>query len=82
VRDREKLAALVPGGSPKRPIAVASAAVVEVRTRALACPQCEGHYRLVEHRSAGDGLRAVDVVCRICHVARTLWFRLTSVEPN
>ncbi len=82
VRDREKLAALVPGGSRERPIEVASASVVEVRIGSLACPQCAGEYRVAEHRSAGGGLRDVDVVCRQCGVPRTLWFRLVSVEPN
>jgi len=37
---RERLAQLSPGGAPDRPIRVASAAVIEVRTAALACPQC------------------------------------------
>jgi hypothetical protein len=82
VRDREKLAALSPGGSPDRPIHVGSAAVVEVRVDALACPQCGGTYRLREHRSAGSGMRDVDVVCRTCGAPRTLWFRLVSDEPN
>ena len=82
VRDREKLAALSAGGAPEHPIQVGSAAVVEVRIGALPCPQCAGAYRLVEHRSAGPGLRAVDVVCRTCGVPRTLWFRLVSDEPN
>ncbi|HEY1812097.1 MAG TPA: hypothetical protein VGG74_07050 [Kofleriaceae bacterium] len=82
VRDREKLAALSAGGSAEHPIHVDSAAVIEVRTGALPCPQCEGEYRLVEHRSAGTGLRAVDVVCRTCGAPRTLWFRIDSHEPN
>jgi|SRR5580704_2768135 hypothetical protein len=82
VRDRERLAKLSPGGSAEHPIHVDSAAVVEVRTEALPCPQCAGSYRLVEHRSAGVGLRAVDVVCRTCGAPRTLWFRLDSHEPN
>jgi predicted Zn finger-like uncharacterized protein len=82
VRDREKLAALVPGGSEAHPIEVGSAAVVEVRVGALACPQCAGSYRLVEHRAPHSGIRAVDVRCTQCGVARTLWFRLVSDEPN
>jgi hypothetical protein len=82
VRDRERLAAMSRGGAREHPIEVASAAVVEVRTAAMACPQCGGEYRIAEHRSAGDGLRCVDVVCRQCGVPRTLWFRLVSAEPN
>ena len=43
---REQLAALSPGGSPRRAIAVASAAVIEGRAGAMACPQCGGLYRI------------------------------------
>jgi len=81
VRDREKLASLVAGGSPERPIAVESSAVVEVRARATPCPQCEGELRVGEHR-AEAGLRAVKVTCVRCHVSRELWFRLVSNEPS
>jgi hypothetical protein len=81
VRDREKLAKLVAGGSREHPIAVESAAVVEVRARATPCPQCAGELRVTEHR-AEAGLRVVRAVCNQCHVARELWFRLTSNEPN
>jgi hypothetical protein len=82
VRDREKLAALSIGGSEQRPIPVASASVVEVRVRNLGCPQCSGQYRVKEHRSPTSGIRKVDVVCQLCGVPRTLWFRLVSVEAN
>lgn len=81
VRDREKLAALSPGGSRERPIVVPSSSVIEVRARAMPCPQCEGELRVGEHR-AEAGQRAVDVTCTRCHAARTLWFRLGSDEPN
>lgn len=82
MRDREKLAALSPGGSRERPIDVDSSAVVEVRVRSLPCPQCEGQYRLVDHRAPASGLREVDVRCTTCGTPRTLWFRLVSSEPN
>jgi hypothetical protein len=82
IRDRERLARLSVGGSEGHPIAVASAAVVEVRVRALTCPQCDGTYRIREHRAPASGLRAVDVTCRLCGTPRTLWFRLGSDEPN
>ena len=81
VRDREKLAALVPGGAAERPIDIESSAVIEGRARSLPCAQCEGTYRVVEHRSVG-GVRAVDVRCEQCGVARTLWFRIVSSDPN
>ena len=79
VRDREKVAAASAGGSPERPIGVESSSVIEVRARATPCPQCAGELRVGEHRSEA-GLRAVDVRCTRCHVARTLWFRIE--EPN
>jgi hypothetical protein len=82
VRDREKLAALSVGGSEERPIHVTSASVVEVRVRHLACPQCEGEYRIKEHRAPASGLRSVDVTCQICGVSRTLWFRIISADAN
>lgn len=82
VRDREKLAALSPGGAKERPIVVASAAVIEGRAGSLPCPQCEGQYRIRDHRSAGSGVRCVDVTCRQCGAPRTLWFRIAVDEPN
>jgi hypothetical protein len=80
--DRERLAALSPGGSRERPIPVASASVVEVRTNALACPRCGGGYRIHEHVAPASGIRRVDVTCRHCSAPRSLWFRLVSYEPN
>ena len=80
VRDRERLAALSPGGSAEHPIAVDSAAVVEIRARAMPCVQCAGEYRVLEHRRTSAGLRAVDVRCQQCGVARTMWFRVD--QPN
>ena len=82
VRDREKLAKLSVGGSPERPIEVGSVAVIEGRARAMACPQCEGTYRVADHRAPKSGLRVLDVTCQVCGVSRELWFRLVSNEPN
>jgi hypothetical protein len=82
VRDRERLAALVPGGSAEHPIHVTSAAVIEVRAAALPCVQCEGSYRIVEHAAAAPGLRRVTVTCRTCGVTRALWFRIDERGPN
>ena len=82
VRDKEKLAALSPGGSRDRPMQLASASVVETRVRNLACPQCNGHYKIGEHRAPESGIREVAVRCQICGVSRVLWFRLISVEPS
>lgn len=70
------------GGSATRPIAVDSAAIIESRARALPCPQCAGELAVAEHRAPRPGLRAVDVRCRRCHIARTIWFRLGSSAPS
>jgi len=82
VRERERLATISRGGSPRNPIPVASASVVEVRAAALACPQCEASYRIQDHRAPSPGIRAVDVQCRQCGVWRTIWFRLLEAAPN
>lgn len=76
VRDREKLAGLRKGGDREHPILVGSSAVIEGRATAMPCPQCEGAYRVVDHRAEPGGLRPVDVKCRQCGVGRTLWFRI------
>jgi len=81
VRDRERLAALEPGGAAERPIEVPSAAVIEVRVRATPCIQCEGEYAIDDHQHAA-GLRVVSVTCRQCHVSRRLWFRIAPSGPN
>ncbi|MCA9675013.1 MAG: hypothetical protein H6709_17460 [Kofleriaceae bacterium] len=81
VRDRERLAGLERGGSAARPIEVGTAAVIEVRTGAMKCPQCGGSYDLGEHR-AEHGLRVVAVTCRVCHVSRQIWWRIVPAGPN
>lgn len=82
VRDREKLAALEIGGTQAHPITVVSSAVIEIRVHGMHCPQCQGAYAIVDHRSAGAGVRPVDVRCNVCGTARTLWFRIVVDEPN
>jgi len=82
VRDREKLAKLVAGGAREHPLEVPSAAVIEGRTMAQPCVQCAGEYRIIDHRSEGAGMRALDVRCQRCGVARTLWFRIVAADVN
>src|SRR5690242_5247474 len=82
VRDRERLAALSPGGSADHPIGVPSAAVIEGRARAMPCVQCEGAYRIADHRSVGGGVRCIDVTCERCGVTRALWFRIAPETSN
>lgn len=82
VRQLERLAAELPGGSPERPIDVASASVVETKARAIPCVQCE----TVEMQLLGDRatstprgvLRELAMVCRQCHAARAVWFRVAA----
>ena len=85
VRDRQKLAALMPGGSPERPIDVPSAAVIPLRARATPCPLCDGELR-IEHEAAesrgGRLLHATHVACARCGVARVLWFHVARALPS
>jgi len=80
VRDREKLAALAPGATEGRAIAIDTPAVIESRVRSMRCPQCEGEYAIGDIAAPDAGLRRVDATCRLCHVPRAVWFRLSA--PN
>ncbi|MBS1120682.1 MAG: hypothetical protein H6Q90_2910 [Deltaproteobacteria bacterium] len=81
-RAREQLAALRPGGSARWAIEVSSAAVIEPRAAAMACPHCGGQYRIHDHTRPHPGIRRVDVACRNCSTPRILWFRIAPREPN
>jgi len=81
-RERERLAALLPGGSPERPIVVAFTAVIEPRVLRMSCVHCGGEYRLHDHERPAPGVRRVDVGCRQCSAPRSIWFRLVPREPN
>lgn len=82
VRDRERLATLVPGGSPERPIEVSSSALIEGRALAQRCPQCNGSYRVDDHQAESATLRVIAVTCQRCGVSRRLWFKITASGPN
>jgi hypothetical protein len=82
VRDRERLATLVPGGAADRPIEVTSSSVIESRARSLKCPQCNGGYRIVDHQAESASLRVVEVACQHCGISRRLWFRIAATGPN
>jgi uncharacterized protein with PIN domain len=80
---REKLAALEEGGSAARPIAVASASLVEPRALATRCLACEGALELVDHRAVHHGsalVREVVARCRACGRARTQWLRVAPPQ--
>ncbi|HEX3904135.1 MAG TPA: hypothetical protein VH853_14950 [Polyangia bacterium] len=82
VRQIERLAGELPGGSAERPLDVTSASVVETRARATECIQCDA----VEMEIRGDRatstargvLREVAMVCRRCHAGRTVWVRVAA----
>lgn len=85
VRERERLAALLPGGAPGRPIEVGSASVVEVQARAIPCVQCAGELELRGDRASSTArgvLRELDLSCRRCHARRLLWFLVMPVLPS
>ena len=84
-RQRQKLAALEPGGAPDRPIDVATASVIEPQARAMACSRCgaEGAARIAEHEARAIGerrLRVVVVSCARCGSERPVYFRI--VHPS
>ncbi len=78
----EKVAATTAGGTRERAIEVEAAPQIEIRIGSLHCPQCNGDYKVLDHRSAGQGVRPVDVQCQLCGTKRTLWFVIRDVEPN
>ena len=82
IHDRERLWRLSPGGAVERPITVVSPAVIDARVAAMRCPQCENEYALQAHDVTSAGDRVVSVRCKLCHVARQIWFRLGSASPN
>jgi len=85
VRQTEALADDLPGGSPEQPIDVTSASVVEGKARRTPCIQCDGELDVRGDRATSTArgiLREISVVCRQCHVARTLWFRIAPGAAN
>lgn len=81
IADRERLAALEPGGSPSRPLEVSSASVVESRAVDLGCLHCEGRPRV----GAQDALkvdervlRRVHLACPRCGSERQVWVRIVG----
>jgi hypothetical protein len=85
VRQIEKLAVALPGGSADHPIDVTSASVVEVQARGTPCPQCAGELELLRERATSTArgvLRELELACRRCHAPRTLWFRVRVAAPS
>lgn len=83
--DRQRLAAMAPGGSPDRPIVVSAPSVIEVRARSLPCPLCGGSLRIDDQAatvSEGRVLTELRVSCAACGIARSLYFRTGSPLPS
>lgn len=71
--------ALEPGGSPDRPIELASAAQVEPAAESRPCPYCAGGmwahgHDVVEH--GGARLRVAHLTCKSCHANWDRFYRL------
>ncbi|EYF06627.1 hypothetical protein [Chondromyces apiculatus] len=84
-QDLERLWKLGPGGTPERPIVLASASQVEVTARGTRCPLCQGELRVEEHAAetvAGSRLRVAHVRCVACGSRRAIWFRLATEMLN
>lgn len=85
IRDADRLAQLETGGTPERPIDLASASEVEVHARSMPCPRCGGELRVEEHLAetfGGARLRVARVVCSDCHARRSIYFRLGATLPS
>jgi hypothetical protein len=85
VRDLERLARLAAGGTPERPLAIASPAQVDPIVGTMGCPLCEGSLRLEEHAAETHGtarLRVARVRCVECGTRRAVFFRLAADVLN
>jgi hypothetical protein len=85
VKRTENLAAKLAGGSPRLPIEVTSASVVETKARSTPCVQCGGDQELRNDNATSTGrgiLREITLVCRRCHAPRTLWYRIAPPAAN
>ena len=83
VRERERLALLLPGGAPSRPVPLSTASLVEVTAKKTPCPLCGGELRVDEHAAeshGGDMLRVVRVHCHPCGAKRSLYFRIALMQ--
>jgi len=82
VLERERLAAMAPGGRRDRPIVVTTVSVIESMARSTPCVQCGGELELKDHAAPGGNLRVVRAVCRLCHAPREIWFAIEEERVN
>ncbi|HEY0714368.1 MAG TPA: hypothetical protein VGF45_16920, partial [Polyangia bacterium] len=64
------------------PLVVSSAAVIDGRARAEPCVQCGGELDLRNHSAESASLRRTDLICRLCHAPRSIWFRIEPMLAN
>ena len=84
-RDRERLAALEPGGCPERSIEVSSASLVEPQAASTPCARCGERVRVDEHTAEtidGMRVRVAKVRCVACGTRRSLYFRIGTTLLN
>ncbi len=85
IRTTERLAKHLPGATPEHPIEVAAPSVIEIKARAIPCPQCGGELEIRGDRADSTPrgvLRVLELVCRRCHAPRSLWFRVKPPSGN
>lgn len=85
-RDVRRLDALEPGGSPARPIQLASASEVEVVAASRPCPICSAFLRVTAHDAIEDAtsgrLRVARLSCPGCRATWARYFRLGPPPPS
>jgi len=85
VRNTERMAHALPGGSRATAIELPASGLVELAVRDARCPQCNGALDLRGDRAESTArgiVREVDAICRLCHAPRRLWFRLAAKLAN
>ncbi len=81
--ERLRLAELLPGGSPSRPIRVATSHLVELEATTPPCVACGGSVRCDAHEvewHGGGSLRVARVRCVDCRVRRNVYFEVAIVS--
>jgi uncharacterized protein with PIN domain len=80
---RLSIAARERGGAPDLPQIVETASVIEPIARSTPCVVCGAEVAVVEHEAktlVGSPVRVVHVKCRMCGVARKVYFQITPVN--
>ncbi|HEV8549189.1 MAG TPA: hypothetical protein VGQ57_09175 [Polyangiaceae bacterium] len=78
---RSQLLDLEAGGTPERPLEVATSSVIEPKARSVHCPRCDEPFDVTTHEveaTRHGRLRRATVQCRQCGGTRSLWFRVIA----